>query len=351
MAKRAICAELGISEKSFDEELSLAVKFWEGSRKQARMEERAGVAPAASAAEGKRFRIYEPPPKPLVDEILRELRLDYLEDEAMRERIATRALQFETQLLDPTTTQAAQQLLRMEVDMERVSDLIRRLENKLEGVTDADKMADLAKEIRNQRGELDSLTKKHTETLGFVGASEAEVMKEKRGLIAQFGYAIKKMQEFYGVRGGENKLVDGVFSEQELRWLLTPRKMREPRNPQYRADVVIMVNECLQPENLWDPEFAEKPFNRDVARALRRIAMEGIAACEDDPVHPALPADVDLDDPEDEEGDEEIDTMMDYLDGEAASPSTAARSDAATPAAAMYARGGGGGDEIGYDEG
>jgi hypothetical protein len=84
------------------------------------------------------------------------------------------------------------------------------------------------------------------------------------------------MQEWYAKR--ERKLLDGIFTGEEIMWLLTPTEFRPA---QYRPDIVVRLHEALRPENLWAEDYEPSPVQRNACRILSRIvrqASEEIAA-------------------------------------------------------------------------
>ena len=88
---------------------------------------------------------------------------------------------------------------------------------------------------------------------------------------------MERVREYH--ENPEHKLVDGVFTAQEVVWLLTPTKLRAA---QYRPDIVTRVNECLQPEHLFDRDYEPTKIQRKACRQLANIVRNlGMAQSED----------------------------------------------------------------------
>lgn len=294
MGLNRAASECGIGREKAGREIEEAKEFWRLRRAQVKLEARQAAARGEELEvlppERSAFSIYTAPPPDVVNEILVAVGLNYLEGEELRGRMAARALDFERHLKDPTSKTTARQLLRMESDMEIAERVIGEIGKRLlkENIGN-DALDMLSKQLANQRTSLNNMVTAHQKLVEALGATETEILQQKRSFIDQMAMAIEGMQEFYSKDGGEHKIVDGLFSEGEVEWLMTPYGLRPP---QYRPDIAVMIDDWMK--GIWDPEFSAKPVKQHVARGMLAIAKAGIERNEADPIHPKLPAEIDL---------------------------------------------------------
>jgi hypothetical protein len=78
---------------------------------------------------------------------------------------------------------------------------------------------------------------------------------------------VKAYQEFY--RDGGQLLIDGMFTEAEVKLLMTPTTLRPA---QYRPDLPLMVEEWKR--NFWDANYDSK--SAAIPRAAHRVLAGGV---------------------------------------------------------------------------
>lgn len=78
------------------------------------------------------------------------------------------------------------------------------------------------------------------------------------------GHMVKAYQEFY--RDGSQLLIDGMFTEAEVKLLMTPTTLRPA---QYRPDLPLMIEEWKR--NFWDANYDSK--SAAIPRAAHRVLL------------------------------------------------------------------------------
>jgi len=99
------------------------------------------------------------------------------------------------------------------------------------------------------------------------------------------------------------------------------------RPAQYRPDIVQRVNEAMQSENLWNPNYVPTPISREASRRLLRLAR----ALEEESETPPIP---EIDEaPGDEDEESTIDPVADTPADPSPPPAPAAPVESTRPQA------------------
>jgi hypothetical protein len=269
-----IAGKFGITQAAVDEEHAAAVAFWQRRRQEVVIERRIAAntppgKPERSGDEGDVEDEAAPEATPAasiqglrevadgdVEQILIQAGFPLLKKPEHRLYCARRIVELERYFSAATWRETARQIVFSELNMREYERKL--LEQNLN-----------AKEFRETEQSLTSLAEKHRKLLSEIGADQEEQVVQKSFAIDTFSYFARAMQEWYAT--GERKLIDGVFTAEEVMWLLTPSELR---GSQYRPDIVVRLHEALRPENLWAEDYEPTPIQRQACRALKKIVSE-----------------------------------------------------------------------------
>jgi hypothetical protein len=157
--------------------------------------------------------------------------------------------------------------------------------------------------------------KAYEETLKHLGATHAQNpgFRAKMAFGDSVGHMVKAYQEFY--RDGSQVLVDGMFTEAEVKLLMTPTTLRPA---QYRPDLPLMVEEWRR--NFWDASYDAR--GAALPRAAHRVLLAAFQSASVDFVGGKI---VDM---EGELGEDEADAALEQA--EVAEPERAAHDEFGT---------------------
>jgi hypothetical protein len=323
----------GIKEQVLREDLEAAVQFWKREKLASRMQpatrENSNVKPID---EMRGFAAGQSLDDDKVDHLLRIYRFGNLKKDD-RLFAANRILELRTLFEDPTRREQARQLIVMELniqDNEATRALLKERLSVLSHKADqSDITADQSKEILNIRTALDANVDSHTKLfdkyraaaadLGAEEMEQGELRKVALGVASQW---VESCRQYHTT--GDRTLIDGMFTADELIWQTTPIPMRPA---QYRPDIVQRVNEAMQSENLWNPNYVPTSISREASRRLLRLAR----ALEEESETPPIP---EIDEaPGDEDEESTIDPVADTPADPSPPPAPAAPVESTRPQA------------------
>ncbi len=258
-----IAGELGMSLKRVEETIAEAVKFWQKRRSEIPIEDRmlkkpnpgdtAGDAPQNDKPTGIHFTVMDQVKPEEVNSILAEAGFAKIADDDKRIYAARRISELKPWFEDKKSRETARQIVNAELNLRRYEELL--LKDNLK-----------AEEFRKLEEAQTKLAEKHQDLIAEIGADEIEEDAQRSLALDTYSSFARGMQEWYAKR--ERKLLDGIFTGDEVMWLLTPTDFREA---QYRPDIVIRLKEALEPENLWSENYEPTPVQRSACRVLARI--------------------------------------------------------------------------------
>lgn len=274
----------GKAAKRIKEELDDAVQYWKRRREQIPVEERLlkkpdHEKPAAEPAENSEpasrvgLRAMGEIDQKEINSILEEAGFPPLPDADKRLYAARRIAELKRWFEDKKTRETARQIVFAELNLRRYEELLLKTIR--------------PDEFRQLQAAQTTLAEKHQDMLTEIGADEEELDTQRSIALDSYSSFARGMQEWYAKN--ERTLIDGVFTADEVTWLLTPAELRPP---QYRADIVTRLKEALLPENLWAENYQPTEVQRKACRALKRITAavaDEVYAEEEDDALPETP--------------------------------------------------------------
>lgn len=155
----------------------------------------------------------------------------------------------------------------LDADIQRV-----KRNNPLKKAVSGMNLSDLMKERRAQQSQ-------YEKTLESLGETEDQNPSVRRKLefVDCLATLVSGMQEYYA--RGDRTLIDGMFTAAEVELLIRPQELRPA---QYRADIVVVVNDAMQEHNLFDPSYTPPVMPRAVYRRFQRAWGRAVSALESD---------------------------------------------------------------------
>lgn len=282
LTRRTIQERLGINKKRWDELFANAARIWKQKAPTATPEPPAGAAPAPTKddLEDADSQALSPPQ---IDRILTKYRFANVPPE-QRESMAARILELKSFLDDHNTRMAAKNLLSMESSIESYQCIAAAIHKRIHSVhvdmamKEDEKITTLVAlqdKLKATETRLTSMAEKHQSLLEAIGADQLQLSEQRRACVDQISYFFERLQAYRA--DPENEKVDGVFTNRELIFLMTPTEYHEPL---YRPDIVAVVREALLPENLWDPGYKPTPISREGCRLLQKLVKNLESAAE-----------------------------------------------------------------------
>lgn len=338
----SLSKELGVSKAKLEEDLDAADEYWRKTRKEMEFTEKADRATKVKrlakdkSAEtktgegsGKQVKVVVPGREDedfsgisslyrnlsddAVDNVLLSYGFSHVKGSELRLAVADRCLSLVTQFEQANTRAMARQLVNAEISMEGYERILVTLRNRVAELEDEDTVDDATKteQMRVLAGDMEKfetrmgkISKAYNDLLTEIGADEKDLQEQKREAVNQLGFFTEACRRYHAT--GDKHLIDGVFTAEEIEWLLKPTKLRDP---QYRPDFSALIFEAMKSENLWDPEYKPTPINREVCRKLNLI-VKTLEEVNDDEKFAGV--DDVSDEVEDEDG---ISDVADVLDG------------------------------------
>ncbi len=339
---------LGISSAKVEMDLDAAVEFWNKRKKLSSLEAKVEKPKSASGVikpSGDDMdmvdipSIYKVIDDDTVERILTAYGFSHVKGESTRLEVADRLLSLKRQFEQPNTRAMARQLVNMELAMATYEAVIIGIKNDLElldtQVGSKDERRKLAGEMAEYEKRLGTLSEKYSKLLSDIGGDELDLEAQKRLSVDQLSFFLEGIREYHA--DGNRQLIDGVFTADEIQWLLTPTKMRDP---QYRMDFVAVMNDAMRPENLWDRDYVPSPVQRSVCRQLHKVIESMVEISDDEEIVEGVD---DVEFSEDEDG---LSDLSEVVEGEVMdSDSGGVKSEHAVESMAVSRRGGGDGDE------
>ncbi len=226
---------------------------------------------------------------------------------AYRSFVATRILELQRQLQEPSTREQTRGLIQLEIELrtyERLGQFhARDLETVLsQSRPDRERLAEIRNELAKNQQTIVKLREQHRKIAEEIGADEHTLAEQKHACIDQLSYVFEKMKEYQA--DPRNALTDGVFTAEEIDWQLTPLELTDGiRAPQYRIDIVLALRQALEtPARIFAPNYQHQPVPRQIVRDFLKIVRqlrdkkeaEKIAGIDD--IDATLEADADADD-------------------------------------------------------
>ncbi len=289
---KRLASKEGVSEKVLRNDLEAAVTHWKkvrnslGLRRTIETAAASGVGIAGIDSDGlPEFRPMEEMDEERVKRCLQAFRMDNITGEADRLFAARRALELRKYLDERSTREQARQMIYMEISLGMYEDGMMAMKSRMAKLRDiespskdqAEEVAQLLKDIKAAEVAQTSLAESHRKVALELGEDEQDEAHNKRAALGTASFWAEACREWH--RDGTKKLVDGVFTADELVWLTTGLSFRDP---QYRPDIVVRLKDAMLPENLWASDYEPRNVEREAARRLHAIvkAMGG----DDEPV-------------------------------------------------------------------
>lgn len=152
-------------------------------------------------------------------------------------------------------------------------ELMIRHQQDLIAVKMGDAAAGSASETTKLMDGLKSLQTSYEATLEKLGATQDQNpnFRQKLAFNDSVGQITKAIQAYYAE--DDTALIDGIFTETEVKLLLTPTTLRPQ---QYRPDLTLLAQEWKR--NFWNPEYDAEKLPREVHRRLLKGFDEGVRA-------------------------------------------------------------------------
>ncbi len=304
--RQEIAEKYGISEAIVEDEISNAVKEWGISRARANVKQGLALISEEEMNHLTRFSSGEGMTEEEISRLLKAFSFDHIQKDAvLRAEVASRIISLKDWLNSPHTRASARDLIRMEIAMHTMDAFLIRDRNRLakhiaeeeaDSVVDnSTAIDDLRKKIGVQETQMRQTSEAHAEKQKAINANDLDMAARKRIYVETVTYLIDQCRKFE--EDPENWRPDGVFTAEEIDWQLEPKG---DRKPQYRMDIVIVANEAMKPENLWNPKYMPTKVTRRVCEELARMYNRLRDIPED--AEPLLETHEDEDDDEEESG-------------------------------------------------
>jgi hypothetical protein len=270
-----LAGKYGISESLVADEISNAVKEW--SLNQARGQVKQGVALISDEEMDHltRFSNGDGMTEDVISRLLKAFNFDHIQkDSILRAEVASRIVSLKDWLNSPHKRMGARELIRTEISMHGLDSLLVGYQNKLAKLQE-DEVAGIQKDaeiemvhvkISNLEKQMREMSKAHADKQESIGANDLDMTTRKRIYVETVSHLIDQCREYES--DPENWKPDGVWTANEINWLLEPSGERDP---QYRFDIAMVARDCVMPEHLWDPKYKPPKVTRRVCQELNRL--------------------------------------------------------------------------------
>jgi hypothetical protein len=289
---KKLSAKEGVSEKVLRNDLDAAAAHWKKVRNSLSLRRSVETAVASGVAvkgldvDGlPEFRAMEEMDDERVKRCLEAFRMNNITGDADRLCAARRALELRKYLDERSTREQARQMIYMEISLGMYEDGMMAMKSRMAKLREtqnprkeeAEEVARLLKDIKAAEEAQTALAESHRKVALALGEDEQDEAQNKRAALGTASFWVEASREWH--RDGTKKLVDGIFTADELVWLTEGLSFRDP---QYRPDIVVRLKDAMSPENLWASDYEPRNVEREAARRLHAIvkAMGG----DDEPV-------------------------------------------------------------------
>lgn len=291
-----VAESMGVAETLLQGEFSKVVSHWQGIRANDQVKQDVGAISDEDIAHLTRFSDGDGMGDEVIQRLLKAFNFEHIQkDPVLRAEVASRIVSLKDWLNSPHTRTSARELIRMEITMHGMDKMLIVYRNKIAELLEKEVLSkDDFTEMKGLEDRLGALEKQmrstseaHQKKQEAIGADDLDMTARKRIYTETVSQLVEMCAEYES--DPENYKIDGVFTAREIEWLVEPKGERDP---QYRFDVVMAINEAMQPENLWNSQYKPTKVTRRVCQDLARIIK----------TVREVPADApDLPDPEDEE--------------------------------------------------
>jgi len=275
---------LGVPEAHLRNDLAAAVEFWSRARQSESLQ--AQIAKLKSTTDGDgsvkqldglpQFQIHQEFTDDQIAAILTPFRFNSIRSASDRLYVANRILELRNLLEDKQTRESARTLIVMELNMASHESALHahklRLETLQRGTeiseSQSKEILKLGDAITTTEKALTQLSTTYRTAASELGSDEIEAGEQRRVAIGTISHLVEAHRQYYA--DGSKTLIDGMFTADEIVWLTTPLTIRPA---QYRADVVLRVNEAMIPENLWGKDYKPTVIQREACRRLLKLAQ------------------------------------------------------------------------------
>lgn len=277
---KKLANRLGVAESKLRDDLARAVEFWRKNSNARRIGQVVKPLDASSPDA-----IAESLSEERISKLLKDYRFDHLKGED-REFTARRITELYTLFTDKNRREPARQLVMMELHLHDSEKVRAALKGRLDVLHGKENLQDkestellkIQEALERHEKSHSALQKNYLAAASEIGADEVEQGELRKAALGTASFFVESAREYY--QDGTRALIDGVFSAEELEWLTTPIPMRPA---QYRPDIVIAVNEAMNPFNLFNPDYTPSKIPREASRRMLNIAR-GMMDEEDPPV-------------------------------------------------------------------
>lgn len=278
-----IAAKYGIAEGLVEQEVANAVREWDIARARSNVKQGISLISEEDLAHLTRFSSGEGMTEEEISRLLKAFNFDHIQkDPVLRAEVASRIISLRTWLSSPHDRTGARELIRTEIAMHTMDSLLIGYRNKLakyqadeDSGTDQTALIDAVYlKIANLEKQMREMSKAHADKQQAIGANDIDMIERKRIYVETVSFMIDQCREFEA--DPENWKPDGIFTAQEIDWQLEPSG---ERGPQYRLDIVMVANDALKPENLWNPKYKQPKVTRRVCQELATMynSLRGIS--------------------------------------------------------------------------
>jgi hypothetical protein len=221
-----------------------------------------------------------------IERLLTAFNFKEVKDPMHRVQVAKRILSLKDYLASPHTRTTAREIIRFEITMHGLEKVLTTTQNKVDRLIEEDaemrvndsEISRLTEKCKELDTEIRKIGAEHAKRQVAIGADDIDMTTRKRIFVETVAYIQEKCREYES--DPENVLVDGVFRAREIDWLMDPLGEREP---QYRPDIVVRLDDALCRKNLWDPEYVPPPISIRVCQELRKMVENMRKVPEDAP--------------------------------------------------------------------
>lgn len=273
-----VAALLAIPEKELPGLLGAAVDYWKrwrtSRRTSATVAARAPERALPGAAEGG-VKMAELP-HAHVDSLLALHGFEGVDD-ADRQFVAQRVLDLQTKLEDEEGSSLARNAISLELQLRNFDRMLFDVQKAMK-TGDAKQKATYRKEFTDLTNARKGVSGEYVSVMEALDATQAQNPSARKKAV--FRDCISSLMEAvraYASRG-DRTLVDGMHTAAEIELLITETTFRPP---QYRPDIVAVVNDAMKEENFLSPDYVPPTMPREEYRRFRQAWMAALRATQE----------------------------------------------------------------------
>ncbi len=210
-----------------------------------------------------------------VEAALKEHGFEDLTRESDKAYAAKRLEDLSAKIDDDQGRPIAYRAIRMEIQSAMYDRMIQSASAELEKAKDGDAKIQWNTEIKNLTKSQRELNGDYLNIMKALDATQAQNPTARRKVAFRdcLSQLIEGVQKYHAE--GNNELIDGIFREAEIKILTTPLSLRPA---QYRPDIVVVLNEAMKTQNLFNPDYVPVEMDRGTYRRLQGAWREYMKA-------------------------------------------------------------------------